>query len=472
MKDNSKTLISQKEAIILLKSKAIDNFPNLKCLLENHPKITESIINSEEVDIETKRLISTKAHIEIYLEARKEWIAMSDYDIGVTHCSLCHRKNHQIYYIKNTLNGNILNVGSDCIRHFPNLKNEENIDIKDIINRDKKIRIRVTRREKLKEKFSDLNSRLAHYKSIVNNSPYLVNYDIFSKLELYLSKIRDLQSKYLDGKGTDEYLELISDYLKKLEYLLNEKLATYNKTLAGNRFACTKGIYNWLKNNGRNNIINKIREQNSIITKDTISYIASIPFIDGLINDYKEILSDNLKSISIDKKGNDLHQKIYVKFNNKFFNDFYFCCTPEEFMKNIGDLIFCESLPTNKTQPGFLLNIFSIEENEMSVLLLFSKLNRLLSGYQFLCNYEKNYFNLGKIYIVNRTINKIVEIRSIDSITKHLLKYFHTDNYTFLCENNYLKRLKWKVIDDIQKEEINKCIDWMKRASAINNEYY
>ena len=161
-------------------------------------------------------------------------------------------------------------MGSECIQHFPNIKDENNIEVSDRIKQDRKLKTKVIRREKFNKMFPNFINKRGKYKSQISNSPYLLNINLKNRFDVSMDNLVKYQTAYLNGKGTDEYLKLISQEFQNLDFLLNKEVPESFEKIKDNKFVCTKEIANWLKSKNKTNVIEQIRKNNSIIYQNII----------------------------------------------------------------------------------------------------------------------------------------------------------------------------------------------------------
>ncbi len=468
-----KTLITQEQVVILLNSQAIENYPNFKQLLlltENkaNKSITDDMINKIDLDKDTERLIKSGAFLEIFQAARSEWIAIGDPDLGNKRCSLCNTKNKLIYYIKNKYNKANLNVGSSCIKHFLNLKDENGEELD--VNKIKKLAVRVSRKQKFNETFPDFDSKKLQYIRLAKESKYLINSEIDNRFNHAKEKLDKLKKDYLDGKGTDEYLQLIFSQFNKLNKICLTEIPEQNKKLANNEFACTKEIADWLSRNSKKKTLEKIQNNNSCIDGSTIIDVAYLPFVENILDKNKAITKDVFSEIWIENIKGSIIQNVYVKINNRYFSNIIFCCSLEKFMKKLGNLIFLKEKSSKINFAYLFSEVFEFNENENYVIELFRILNELFRDkYHFICSFDEGVFELGKFFIIDIKNSSFYQIRNINNIVKHLLKYCDKEKeiFIYLSETNYLKLLSFIKISESNREMINECQKSFVRSQKI-----
>lgn len=448
-----KKIITQAERTILVNSNAIEAYPKFKELLIKHDFVTDQMIdNHNDMDESTYTLLKTDAYREIFSAAEQEWIAESNFDIDNKRCSLCHHINHRIYYIKNLLNGNVLNVGSDCILHFSNLKNDKNIDMAQQVKLDNQLAKRVIRREQFSSKFPKFISKINSYNIKLEKSAYLVNAKIYNKALKLINEAQELRKNFLNGKGNLNILDDIEVLINQIDNIITVQIPDCNKILSNNKFACTLEIVEWLNLNRKSYVIEKIRNNNSCITIDTINEIAYTPFISSFLNNYKNKTKHIVNDLRIvNSNGNNM---IYTTFKNKHLQNITFYCTPDTFMKKIGDIIFLHNTNDDRlTFSFFISKIFKLDNDEENITDLYLKLNSIFrDDYEFIFDFLTN-----TTYIINKNEGKYTTSSGIENIRIYLLKYLAKNSILYFSNNNYFSRLKWHIISSTDLEVINKC---------------
>ena len=213
-----KKLINKKECVILYHSNIINKYPEIKELLQKNPFISDEMINdNKELSESTKNLFLSGAYKKLVSDAFDEWyaekISIFDNKSGIR-CSLCNRVNHTICYIKNRNDDNEteLNVGKDCIKHFPNLTDDDN-KYYDIVEQVKEIQ----KTQNFNMEFKNFDQTILYYEKALDNSPFLVNRDIFTNVTRTLYKIKELKKNYIEGRITKACFNDIRSKINELD---------------------------------------------------------------------------------------------------------------------------------------------------------------------------------------------------------------------------------------------------------------
>ena len=113
----------------LLKHSCILNntniYGNLFDCLKFYDRLKEKDFNSDLRFDEKARSVVQNNMKTLLEDAQREWTAVSmcevtDRDVF---CTLCGTKNTNIYYIKNSISGEEINVGVNCASEFPGFLN-------------------------------------------------------------------------------------------------------------------------------------------------------------------------------------------------------------------------------------------------------------------------------------------------------------------------------------------------------------
>lgn len=114
-------------------------------------------------------------------------------------CGLCNTPNKYLYYIRNRINNNILNVGSQCITKFPGIEGykEQKTQLKNI----QKNHQIISHRNEFYNHFDNIENYISdaenYFKSIIILLPRL----LYQKLEDTIKRMRLIYGKYVyDGK--------------------------------------------------------------------------------------------------------------------------------------------------------------------------------------------------------------------------------------------------------------------------------
>ncbi len=474
----SKLLIKQWNRNLVIHSNVINVYPGLKNLLNKHNTVSEELVNDcIDMDSDTQEILKTGAYKEIISSAEKEWIAQTNNDTdnsGKVKCNLCNHHTKNLYYIRNVENGEVLNVGSECILHFQNLKNENGVNMSEYIEEVKKAKReldkKVSKTAKINSRFVNLEARLDACLSKINNSQYLVNYDLYNQVTSSIETIIRIKDKYILGQMTASCFSDIDKRLLLIDRIVSNDIPRCNKELSKKKYACTKEIADWLmrsNNKGKELTLRRIRLNNSCFSSDTIIEISYLPFVREHLKDYIDKTKDIFYDIRLVSEGGS--SELYVNIRNEFLGEIAFYCTPNQFMKKLGDIVFLDEKGCHqKFSLDYLFtNVLLLYDDEDNIYRLYTKLNREFRfAYEFLYDYDLNI-----TYIVDKKSGLYTQFDGTRRVVLCILKHFENNyisnqSYKKRCENAISKNFSWVKLSDSMIKTINKC-----RREFNNTEY-
>lgn len=420
---------------IVINSKVIEQeeYIKLKKLLQQYKKIDENTLRTDKsIDDSTKDTIRNSFGI-IYEIARSEWRAVEYNEIGNIQCSLCNQPNEIIFFIENTLNGNKLNVGSTCIHHFKGLENSISSEsIEELIKRVTRSSERVQRSNNFNNAYPNLDEQLFEFERVLEKSIVLLPTPLYSRLGNNIRDIRKFRNEYLECKINQGCLADLADVIRECSNLINVEITDWFAENKDNDFICDLETAQWLSKRKRNDIVEKIRANNSRINENTIIEVFSPSFIKKHINTFYNRLSNIFTSIQCEES------YMLVQFQDKTIGSLKFCCSHKDFVVRFGAALFNESFSVD--MKNCLLNIFepqnSISNHYDFVLIL----DKIFRTYEFLYDSESH-----SIYIISQKRYAFAQSYGTANVSKNLLS--KTLGIPILpvgiVENTYFNRLLW-----------------------------
>lgn len=451
-------IVKLKERNLLIKSDVIEKYPDFKSLLLRYKTVSEQMVmECVDMDKNTQELLQTSAITEIYKAAKSEWVAEINHDIDDKRCMLCNHKNNQIFYIRNIINGESLNVGSECVKYFENSEQ--------VISDRKELDKVIQRRIKFDKRFSNLSNKLFRFESDINNSPYIVNFSSFYNATKLIEEIKKFKAEYIDGKRLASCFNDIDDKLKRLERITSVDIPNKNKELKNKKYVCTKEVLNWLLNSNKDraladSIVRKVRINNSCFDADTITEITYVPFIYEYFQEYKEIIQvefDIIYDIRMYTEAG--FTKFYVNLNtpNLKLKNITFCITIETFMKEFGSIVMLNSKEIKSYKKRFSLsflfsNLLLLYNDENNIFSLYSLLSEKYRGdFEFMFDYD-----LKTSYIIDKNNILYTKFNGTRIVVKGLLKFLNEENND-KAKNYFFSRLRWTKITEDMQETLNEC---------------
>lgn len=168
------TVVNIKMGKILLESTALTDkeYKWIKDILKDKDEPVLKYSELEELEKAKKEFFTSSLFKKFYKTVCKEWemVDLID-DNKPLECSLCGQKDtKKKYYIKNKLNGTVLNVGSTCINNFDDISG---IDGKSRQEIEKEWKIR-NRDKYLNEKYPGIISKIDNWSKNINQIPTII----------------------------------------------------------------------------------------------------------------------------------------------------------------------------------------------------------------------------------------------------------------------------------------------------------
>ena len=454
-------LLSQNKRQLILYSTIIDMpyYSKLKNLLTKYEKIYESDFEDlEEFDDELRKIFKYTMN-EITESAEKEWYTKGNCNIvdgwptKYERCQLCNTKNRYIFYIENRFTNQTLNVGSECIIDFPTLNTIDGISINKIKNIKVRETAKISRILKFNEIFPDTQNLLKDLELEYENIPILLPYSFYSRVPEILKEMRNLYSDYIDDKIHDEafakFKNLLDEYLS-----IKQNIDIFIKDNINNELICSKEIKDWLYENGKEDIIKEISQNNGKYSSNTIEYITNDKFLNQYIKKIKNVL--NSEKIELYEISND---KLYFYYRNNSYNgNLLFYIPNVKFMHFFGDSCFIniKSLDFN-----LLLEHSYIVWNDNNIDTIISRFEKITGQLGYSIQYKKE---LHKLAYKNTKLDRYKEI-SLES-------FINSNTYLLFLGNKELKEKYTKIFDKINWQKIEEESKYKFNISDISKNPY
>jgi hypothetical protein len=302
--------ITKKQRNLMLYSQIIHEYPWLYQLLINHEKIDLEVVPVE-FHNEFQFVVPY-----ILKQCAEEWKGSEQVlhpieDLGDDRkpCSLCGTPNRYIYYIQNRLNGNTLNVGSDCVEEF--------VDI-DFL-KDGKSKGQLLREAKKIRRRTIINKHIPGIEKTINTwESQLTQYHVLIPLSIeqpYMkagNTLRDLYEGYLEEKYDETIFTEISQLISKKQTFVSE-MEAYQQMYIGDKLIATPKMASWLERFGDLQTLSWLKEDGRV-TSRSISRILEPSFIETILPD----VSDLFDQIQIELADLDLENMAYILIPRMF----------------------------------------------------------------------------------------------------------------------------------------------------------
>lgn len=450
---NTSIYINQEERQLVFHSEFINKYPQLKKILNNKTKVLKKdLIDIKSMDKELYNLIKYNFK-NIFQESLKEWYCLKYDGEDKRKCALCNTPNKHIFLIKNRINDNILNVGSECIKKFPGMTSINGISI-DKIKKDAVQKADIMHRiNKFNDKYPDILDIFKLWREYYNNLPIVMPRKIHDEFMELLDNSRNFYNKYISGKIPKKQLDDFSRYIFNYDNI-TIRINDIIKLNKNHEFICTKSIKDWLVNNNLNRIVEVIIDEDGYITQKSILHICYFPFVKKYIEKFENIF-DNLNFKLEDFNRNE------VIISHKFINMYkvYFSIRLKKIMNEYSKIIFEEG-SDYITVSNIIKNfdvVKSVENYDNIVNIINSKIDK--KKYYMTIDLERN-----QLEIEDRNNKKYCllkeEIFFKLSIEKLLLKNESSIGIIELIE----KITSWKDISDKEKYNIDEIDKIMRQA--------
>lgn len=246
-------------------------------------------------------------------------------------CGLCNTPNKYLFFIRNRINNEKLNVGSSCMKKFQNIEGYS--DYKNHLNKKIKNRKIIERRNIFYQHCPNAQDILDSSEFYFDHTPIAIPYDLFYNLknvikELYLT-YRDyvIYSKGYDSNPFERFNNLTDQF-----YKLKEESDAFILRYKNHPYICKRNEIDWLMKNHKKAILDQILSNDGIYDQDTAGKILLPSFIHTHLS--KFINKNEAKDITITKINSNDNRMTFVTFYKGF--PISYLINTKLFMKKIG----------------------------------------------------------------------------------------------------------------------------------------
>ena len=358
MNKYGRMILSREDRQLLLNSQTVESYPELIPVLKKHMKIT-SIEDLDNLSENIKNIFKY-AIKNIIKDASKEWVqAYKVVDLGNTEtkCSLCGTRNRYICYIQNLYTDKRLNVGTECIKKFPDIKSgniqKEKQELIDLQKHNK-------RRVNLGLKFPNLEEDISDIESRLENSPIVLPNTIVSDIKEQITRLHELSEEYFTAGARNSVIDKIDLWYKRL-LSRRDAMNNYIDKNISMPFICTNSLKNWIQTMYKDSdvIIKAIQEDKGFIKNRTIKFFWENRFLTKHETELKESLTG--KYLTLNSFEND--QSYFTVSINKF---------AVQFRTSLSQMMKCVYIEDNSCKLHFnkiisYLNIVNSTDNDMEI---------------------------------------------------------------------------------------------------------
>ena len=391
---------------------------------------------------------------------KKEWSALpfSDKATEEIHCSLCNRRNVIMCYIKNNVNENIINVGTECIKNFDGFQNVDGV-IK-LINKSNRDRLENKRRIAFDTiELESTANFIRNYETWFENSPLLLPYRIFNKIRMDLVSLNKLRGDYIKRDG--EFEKIKEDYYvyKRNLLALKEDANVFYSENKNNPLSCKKVLGDMLKEHNQQ-IWEKVMRNEGIFDEETLKFAYHPEFVKDNIKTFQKCLKDEDFAILEIRDNN-----VYLSFQNKY-HDYpilvYVTCV--KFIKEIGYKCLLEK--DYKFTKSVLKSIINIPNTNRNFNAITERLNDILPKYGYVI--ESSKYGDDKYFVRSDAIRNVEEKKNDVTGSQRTKKatniYAPANKYLKIIDNNFYQNYKEILFKD-NVETIKYFINVLKKSS-------
>lgn len=373
--------------------------------------------------------------------ATKEWQATTDIIDNPERnasCQLCNapRLRYECH-IRNLHNNVNLLVGSECVNKFKiNGYIDQN---KQLLQIQKGHKI-VQRKNEFYKRFPDCEQFIVDADKYFSTLPILLPYDIYTKLQDAVNRLRLIYSKYVNENKKPFYSIMDSFELFQLainQYSKFKLLAdNYVSENMSNPLICKRREINWLISNNKQELLKQISENNGIYTLDTLKNICLFNFVKEYSNLF--LLRNQSSLFKLEKFSNN---SIIFSFNKLGYHPSLVFIVPlDKFMLNIGANCIINNSYTYSGKD--ILNISRIADS--------------IENLYSILNYIDNIMNrFSCVFLVDDSTNSLYLYRKGDKAIRQFAYNNFMKAYSkyILSSDEKIKKYLFSVIKDANSKK-------------------
>ncbi len=420
------TVVNIKMGKILLESTALTDKEHkwIKDILKDKDEPVLKYSELEKLEKAKKEFFTSSLFKNFYKTVCKEWemIDLID-DSKSLECSLCGQKDtKKKYYIKNKLNGTVLNVGSTCINNFDDISG---IDGKSRQEIEKEWKIR-NRDKYLNEKYPGIISKIDNWSKNINQIPTIIKGDFEKKYFSILQEISELHEKFRKKTTIDDNIaKKIDDLVNKGEHLL-EHIHKDVESKKDNEWFISKEVKEWVYNND-NKTLETFLKEDGLITWRSAYRIYESNLVGKIINKLKTIFNESTISImKFDTQTNSII--ININDGNIYTNRINLSCPYSKFLSEFGNTIF-EIDSTFDNEKNFVIENSQIID-DTSLNMSISNLKHIFKKYNLNINsWNIDYNEIVFIHYISKS-NISYKVLNLKKFVNNFLSFIFKSSLT------------------------------------------
>jgi hypothetical protein len=344
--------VLRKERALLLKSKIIEDYPEIYEFLELNERVTEELVKEQPFPVQN---FFDNVYPDVRNRAKDEWYATRvrvAAEGEIVKCSLCNRTIENICYISNDLTNEHLIVGSRCVQHFRINTDKIGADLERILSG----QMHVRRLNRLNTRIPGIRKTVEGWKTHQEQYPILVEFELAKQFDQVTNRAEQLLQDYFKKRSLrskdDEAIIAELQTLEKQQSALIAQMNLYVEERKGKKHAPTMKIARHLKSRGLHGIVEQLQKDEAI-TWPTARYIDEPDFMQYVASALSKPLEVKGLSIKADIANNRHKGYMLEHVDTKSVQLF---SSHSDLVLSLGGLIFDEPL----IDPMSLSNIISI----------------------------------------------------------------------------------------------------------------
>lgn len=381
-------------------------------------------------------------------------------------CGLCNTPNRYLFYIRNRLNNNRLNVGSSCMTKFPGIEGYS--EYKYQLSQIQKNQKTVLRRTEFHNKFPNVEHILDSSEYYFDNLPVLLPEELYYTLKdvikrfrlIYMSYVEKGKTPFQSTKNSFELFYMAINQYNKLKIKADE----FVKMNLNNPLICKREEIDWLEDNNKEHLIRKISQDGGLYTQTTITHIYYRDFIKknydlfNARNQSSQLIIKELKTNEFTIYFTKVGYMPYLQYKAEY----------KDFMLKIGCHCFFDKYYVYNSQD--IIKISKIEHTIRNIESIIGYTANIMNDlrYIFLIDYETNL-----LYLYRKADGAIKEIPLRNFLDGYGQRILNSDEFI----KNYLRKLvlsiqKWITCDTQGKQGIYDKIRRLFKEQYINSDIY
>lgn len=478
MSNFGKLLIKRDEMVLIKNSQTamdMDIYGNLFACLQKYDTLTVGDFEKDDAFDEKAKVVILDNKKMLIDSVTEEWTSLELYEDETkkTRCQLCNTPNKYIYYIKNDNTSKELNVGSECVKRFPKVKNVKKA--KKTFEEEKIIKNEQKRRIEFGEKESSDPHFLKEAEEKFKNIDILLPYDLYEKIKENLYQLNSIKTNYIKNGGEKENTFKLYDETKEQFRYLWKLAIKFYKENKNDKLICNGSTARWLQENNPE-VWEKIAKNNGMFNENTLKKVYQKEYVEQHIDDFKKCFEETDTSI-VEVSGNIIKFKIE---NDDYRYPLIFYVSYKNFMETIGCYCIAQNRYVYKKED--LKNLI-IEDTKQNFNSMYNRIKNIIIGIGFDIDIDENtetmYYKMLPVEMKkNSKWSKNVKRTEVKYKKFGRRQFFNVFIQIIFADNREIEKrfrvifnkLKNNGTEWISEEEKNKYSDLAKGAAAMQKQ--